>query len=283
MNKSLGLAFVIAAAQSAPVLGAETVQFISRVYFVIHETTPQQLQRGRRAIQKEFADTIASVPSLQPHRYQVVTNGNQVVFSMVTQADTRSPFQEAVSDMVGQLNGRIRTRGRYDFMRTDLRAKPDHFLEVELDESNTKIKTIAARAVTLRDFLAELKLQFGDSEMRLHAVAAGRQSPSLRFSYMIPGDCAAKEFDWNTTEGTHPKSVEATMTEVAKLLNLQVENHNGTYIFSGDCPRTARERRVSALEFLPARWIPLDDMAGQAPTPPPVPNKVPLIPISVLE
>lgn len=282
MNKSLRLAAILAVAHGAPAFGAETAQFISRVYFVIHESSPQQIQRGRRAIEREFAETVSGVPSLQPYRYQVVSDGNQIIFSMVTQADTRTPFQEAVSDMVGQLNGRIRTRGRYDFMRTpDLQAPSQNFLEVTLDESNTKIKSISARAVTLRDFLAELKLQFGEPEGGIRPVAMRRPSPSQRFSYMIPGDCASKEFDWNSTEGAPAKTVEETMTEVAKLLNLRVENHNGTFIFSGDCPRSAKDRRISAMEFLPARWIPLDEV-GQ--TQPPVhPQAVPLIPISALE
>ncbi len=283
MNKSLRLAAVLAVAQSASALaGAETAQFISRVYFVIHESSPQQIQRGRRAIEKEFAETVSGVPSLQPYRYQVVSDGNQLVFSMVTQADTRTSFQGAVSDMVRLLNGRYRTHGRYDFMRTpDLEAPSDHFLEVSLDETNTKIKSISARAVTLRDFLAELKLQFGEPEGAIRPVALRRQMPpSQRFSYMIPGDCAAKEFDWNSTEGAPAKTVAETMTEVAKLLNLRVEDHNGTFIFSGDCPRTANDRRVSALEFLPARWIPLDEVSQTLPTRPPT---VPLIPISALE
>ena len=243
----------------APVKAPDS-QFISRVYFVIHESNPVQIQRGRKLIEQQFADTISAVPQLQAQNYQVVADGNQLVFSMTSQDDTRVSFQNAVSELVGQINGRFRTRGRYDFMRTSLEPQQENYLEVVLDDSNTKIRSIVARAITLRDLLAELKMQFGDT-----TTAIGNRT---RFSYMIPGECASREIDWSFgTEKSEtggelaPKSLEEAMNEVAKVMSLKVQNHQGTFIFTGDCPRSPRNRPVAnALDFLPARWIPLNEM-----------------------
>src|SRR4051812_1119135 len=105
--RKLGVQFALLCAGVSPCLvKANNPQFTSRVYFVIHESTPFLVQRGRKVIEKEFAETFEAVPALGGQDYQIAADGNQLVFSMVTESDLRSPFQTVVSDIVGQLNGR---------------------------------------------------------------------------------------------------------------------------------------------------------------------------------
>lgn len=258
-------------------------QFTSRVYFVIHESTPNQISRGRRMIERHFAEAFSGMPQLHGYRYQIVSNGNEVVISMASTDDVRAPFQKAVTETVGELSGQVRTRGRYDVLKTNWEEEsPSSSLEVTLDKTNTRIRSISARAITLRDLLAELKLQFGDPTLGA-AIYNGRivavKRPS-RFSFMIPSDCAAQQLDWSfgNTEGetekeaeAKAKSIEEAMQEIAKLFKLTLEKQQDTYTFSGDCPRVAaQQRRQGALEFLHSRWIPLADF--------PTPAAVPVVP-----
>lgn len=281
-------------------------QFTSRVYFVIHESSPYLVQRGRKVIESEFAQTYEGIPQLQGRPYKVLSDGNQVVFSVVTDADVRDPFQNVVAEMVGQLNGRVRTRGGYDLLRTAMDESQDKYLEVVLDETNTKIRSIVARAITLRDLLAELKLQFGDAPVEANAVKLSRRkklaadAPTApRFSYMIPGDCAARPLDWSfglqaKTVGTpdlvakepEAKTLDEAMSELAKFFRLTVENHQGTYLFTGECPRPVMARRQQGtLEFVPSRWIQLGETpAVVAPIPRAVEApQVPLVQVRMVE
>lgn len=287
---------LFAGVQAAPlVAGQSAPQFTSRVYFVIHESTPYLVQRGRKVIEKEFAETYGGAPQLQGKPYQVASEGNQVVFSMVADADMRTPFQSVVSEIVGQLNGRVRTRGGYDVLRTATEESPGKFLEVTLDDTNTKIVSIRAQAITLRNLLEELRIQF--SEATVNTVAG--EKPILPFSYMIDRDCAARELDWSfgAEPGSLPagkkppaKSVDEVITALATFFKFNVENHQGTYMFSGHCPRPVSARAASAgLQFLPSRWITL----GPAPVAPPPPSAVPspmraprplpVVPVNVIE
>ncbi len=251
-------------------------QFTSRVYFLIHETTPSQLVRSRKRIEREFARTVDSIPQLQSSHYQIISDGNEVVFSMVSSHDMQQPFQAAVSEMVGSLNGQVRTRGRYDFLRTSMDSASENYLEVVLDETSTRIRTVVARSVPLRDLLGELKMQFADP-------SEGPRNKAPRFSYLIPGECAARQVDWSFgTPQSEPKSLDEAMKELAKLFKLGVENHQGTYIFSGECPRSVHARKPASrsLEFLPNGWIPLEEGSLTAPL---TGRRLPIVPVHISE
>jgi hypothetical protein len=300
---------LLAGAQAAVFAGSVTpAQFTSRVYFVIHESSPYLVQRGRKVIESEFAQTYEGIPQLQGRPYQVISDGNQVIFSVVTDADVRSPFQNVVSEMVGQLNGRVRTRGGYDLLRTAMDEPQDKYLEVVLDDTNTRIRSIVARSITLRDLLAELKLQFGDapkpppaglSKLLRRKNLAAEPNAAPRFSYMIPGDCAARPLDWSfgvpaktvgmpevAIKEPESKTLDEAMSELAKFFRLNVENHQGTYLFTGDCPRpTPSRKQPGTLEFMPSRWIQLGDtppVTAPAPRAPEVPG-APMIQVRLVE
>ncbi|MBY0369799.1 hypothetical protein K2X33_03875 [bacterium] len=190
-----GLAFT---AKASP----PTTEYTSRVYFVIHETTPFQIQRGRKIVEREFQNTFQNVPTFRGQRYQVTTDGNEVIFSLVTPDDVRTVFQGAVSETVGHLNGQVRTKGRYDLLRTDFEPTPRSSLLVVLDDSNTRIQSIVARSVPVRDLLAELQLQFSEeppvpSPVTRALRVAARRKPKSDFSYFLPSNCASQEIDWN--------------------------------------------------------------------------------------
>lgn len=285
-------AFLVAGVQalSAVAQSTEPSQFISRVYFLIHEATPYQLQRSRKMIEREFAKTIESVPQLQGARYQVVSDGNEVVFSMVSTVNMQLPFQAAVSDMVaGSLNGQVRTRGRYDFLRTSMDTPSENYLEVVLDKTGTRIRSLIARSITFRDLLSELQLQFSEAPSKVRGIPVG--GPEVpRFSYMVPGDCAAKQVDWHFGNPDQPEqgkeepsiTLEEAMTKLAALFKLRVQNHHGTYIFSGECPRPLQARKgvPAAMEFLPTRWIPLGEGSF---SPPLMARPLPVVPVNISE
>ncbi len=271
--------------QAAPLLANAEPQFTSRVFFLINESSPQQVVRSRKIIEKEFAQTFAGIPQLQKSRYQMIADGNHVVFTMITAEDQRIPFQNLVSSTVGQMNGVVRTRGRYDLLRTsydEQAAGPE--LVVTLDESNLKIKSIVARSVPLRELLGELKLQFG--EPRPSYPGSRKMVPG--FSYLIPGECATRQVDWSfgTQDESEVKTLDEAMSEVAKLFGLKAENHNGTFIFSGQCPQPAGRQRPTSVELFPTRWMPGSEFHT---VPLPVPlrpraaNPVPAIPVGLVE
>ncbi len=282
-RRLLQYAALVAGVQSFPTFATTPPQFTSRVYFVIHESSPSLVQRGRRVIEQEFAESYQGMPQLHGRPYQVFSDGNQVVFSMVADADMRSPFQNVVAQIVGQLNGRVRTRGGFDLLKTSMTESPERYLEVILDETNTKIRSIVARTVALRDLLAELKLQFGDSVLGQNL---------SRFSYMIPGECASKQIDWsfgssNPEDKVAAKTLDEALQELARFFHLSVTNHKGTYIFAGECPRTPSVRAASSsLEFLPSRWITLPEamqVMPVAPPPPSLPSRPPTVPVNLVE
>lgn len=258
MRKKQALVFCVGLLSST--LAADNgAQFTSRVFFFINEPSPYQVQRSRKLIEKEFADSIGSSPELNGFRYQVQAEGNQVVFSMITASELQAPVQKAVSEIVGQLNGRVRTRGRYDFLRTRLGGTDlDNYLEVILDDTGTRIRSIVARAIALRDLLSELKTQFGEESVGYPPVGV-KNGALARFSYLISGDCAAKQLDWSF-KAVEPKSLDETVRELAKLFNLSVENHQGTYIFTGECQGLAKLGPPSQAVFLPTRWAPIADL-----------------------
>jgi hypothetical protein len=190
------------------------------------------------------------------------------------------PFQAAVYETVSRLNDEVSTRGRYDFLRTSFEAPTDTSLEVILNESSTRIRSIVAKSITLRDLLSELKMQFEEAYVR-NRIAGVRNSEIPRFSYLFPGDCGVQPVDWSfgsrsgdpfSKEGTpeeraKEKTLDEALKEVAKVFKLTVENHQGTYIFTGECPRVAQtsKRPSSPMELLPSHWIPLKENPFNAP------------------
>jgi hypothetical protein len=245
-------------------------QFTSRVFFLINEPSPYQVQRSRKVIEREFADSIGSSPELHGFRYQVQAEGNQLVFSMITASKLQAPVQKAVSEIVGRLNGIVETKGRYDLTRIPLNATDqDNYLEVILDDTGTRIRSIVAKAIALRDLLSELKTQFGEESVDLLYPRGATKEVLPRFSYLISGECAAKQLDWSF-KALQPKTLDETVRELAKLFNLAVESHQGTYIFTGECQGLAKLGLPSQTAFLPTRWVPLGELPGPRSYPLPV-------------
>jgi hypothetical protein len=141
--------------------------------------------------------------------------------------------------MIGNLNGKIRTRGRTHFYRTALSDSAT--LDVIVDDSHTKIQSINAEAAPLREVLKELKTQIGS------------------FSYLIPGECGEKPVEWSFggTTDTPAKEVSVALEELATLFGLKLRKLEGTYIFSGSCrdgQATSGRPSRPAGEFLQSRF-----------------------------
>jgi hypothetical protein len=142
-----------------------------------------------------------------------------VVFYVSGSNDLRQPMEKAVTQLIQSLNGRVRARGRTQFYRTSLEQPGGGILEVRTDDSHSKIVSVSAQSVPLRDILKEIKAQVGG------------------LSYLIPGECAEKLVDWSYGEdgGEEPKTLEAAMREVGALFKLNLVKQNNTYVFSGPC------------------------------------------------
>lgn len=262
---------------------APRTEFTSHVYFVIQGETPFQRQRGERLIRQQFQENFETIPTLADKHYQVRAEGNEIAFSLVTPNDVRNDFQAAVTRTVGGVNGMVRTKGRYDFLRTDFEPTPRSSLLVVLDADNAHIRTIVARSVPLRDLLGELQMQLSEAPPMPIKAAPRARRPRSNFSYSLPTNCAQREVDWNFGAPEAPqavpandvldvpsqvKSIDDAMQEIARVFHINVENRNGNYRFD-DCPPVAVPRRQSALEFLPTRWI-AEPAPQPAPTPVPV-------------
>lgn len=203
-------------------------QFMSTVQLAVQEPSPELVERSQRLVAEQFASAIAMWPGLQGRPYEVRKSGNQLVFSLVSNSDMRVPLQQVVANMVQSLNGRVHAHGRTLFYRTSL-SQPMGSYYVSVDDTHTKIVSIAAQSVPLRDLLREVRSQLGS------------------LSYLIPGECMERLVDWSFGEDgvpSEPKTVDALMTELATLLGLKCEKKNGTYIFTGSCQDFPRPRRL---------------------------------------
>jgi hypothetical protein len=213
-----------------------TEQFMSTVQFAFQENTSEMMERSRRVVKQQFAETLEGWPELAGKPYEVKTMGNEVVFYLSSDSDMQQPMQRAVSRIVERINGKVRTRGRSQFFRTALSQPVGGYLETVVNDSHTKIVSISAQSVSLRNLLKQLQAQLGS------------------LSYMVPGECAERPVDWSFGGGSagvgvsEPKSVETVMSEIATLFGLKFEKKNGTHIFSGECP--LRKRSLPSSEMV---------------------------------
>ncbi|MBI1860960.1 MAG: hypothetical protein HYR96_08585 [Deltaproteobacteria bacterium] len=213
-------------------VAAPREEFLTTVQFSIHESSPELLERARNVVIDQFGTAMGLESMLANRGYQVRTNGNEVVLTLVSDVDLRNPMQSAVSQMIGHLNGRIHTRGGARFYRTGLSLPTDGVLDVVTDNSHTKILMINAQGVALRDVLKELKNQVGT------------------FSYLIPGECSERFVEWSFGNPmSEPKSIDIALEELATLFGLKLAKQSGTYIFTGNCatalPRVERNDLVN--------------------------------------
>lgn len=220
----------------ADTLSPET-QFLSAIQMAVFEENAHLLERSQKIVRDQFDNRIVAVPGLENVRYEIKSNGNELVFFLTSNNDIRDPLQNAVSEIIGQLNGRVRARGRSMFYRTALSQPLGGYLEVTVDDSHTKVISVLAQAVPLRDLLKELKNQLGG------------------FSYLIPGECAERMIDWgfgDLESQTEPKTIDTVMMELATLFNLKLDKKSGSYIFSGQCHQIQRTQHLRAETFKPA-------------------------------
>src|SRR5688500_3711152 len=163
-----------------PVTGP--AQFMSTVQMAIVENDPTLMRRSQDLVREQMLSGFQAFPQLSNRRYEIRTTGNEVVFYLVTNDDMRAPMQQAVASMISNLNGRVRARGRSLFYRTTPQRPIGGYLEVVVNDVHTKVRSIAAQSVLLRDVLKELRAQLGS------------------LSYLIPGDCADRRVDWSFGE-----------------------------------------------------------------------------------
>jgi hypothetical protein len=225
---------------AASVQEATNSQFMSAVQFATQESSAELMERSYRLLKEQFAQSVEVWPELQARPYQVRTFGNEVVFYFVTDTDMRVPMQRAVTALIQNLNGRVSMRGRSSFYRTTLPQASGGYLETAVNDNHTKILSITAQGVPLRDLLKQLKTQLGS------------------LSYLVPGECADRRVDWSFggAGSGEPKSVAGVMSELATLFNLKFENKKGTHIFSGTCEAPRIPTRMNSAEILTARLIP---------------------------
>lgn len=215
-------------------------QFLSSVELAVYESSPNLLRRSQQLVVDQLTNAFDTWPELTGRHYEVRTNGNEVVLFLTTNKDLRQPMQEAVANMIGNLNGRVRARGRSMFYKAELTKPLGGYLEVTVDDTHSKILSVSAQSVTLRDLLKEIKTQVGS------------------ISYLIPGECAEQMVDWSFGEmgDSEPKTIDTALSELATLFNLKFDKRNGTYIFSGTCNDLRRERTRPPVELLRSNFLP---------------------------
>lgn len=206
----------------------QNAQFTTTIQFAVQERTPRLLKRSQDLVIKEFSDLFTSWPEFQGRAYRVSTEGEEVVVFFTTSNDTRQPLERAMTQIIGNLNGRVRAHGRSQFYRTSLSQPTGGLLEVIMDNSQRNILSISAQSVPFRDILKEIKAQSGN------------------FSYLIPGRCAGQLVDWSFDEGpgSHPKPLETALRELGALFGLKLEKQSNTYIFNGVCPEQSQPKRA---------------------------------------
>lgn len=246
-------------------------QFVSTVKVTVRETTPELRARAQRIVREQFVGTLSTFPSLRNIPYEISSRGDEVVFSMVTPTDTRAVMQEAMAAIFDGLNWRTNSHGQMRIYKAtfDQPAQDDRaFLSVEVDESRTKIRSIAARSVPLRLLLEELQSQLGD------------------FSYLIPGECRNRLVDWQyggpLQPNAPPKEVHQLMDELATFFGVKFDRTHGTFIFSGTCKDAAvNVGGPSAVPIpqevaFPANWVVMPQVAPERVELRPMPSRLPV-------
>ncbi len=224
-------------------------QFMTTVQFSVQERTPMLNQRGQQLVVDEFSDVFEAWPEFTGKRYEVKMNGPEVVFYVTGSNDLRQPMEKAMAQLIQELNGRVRARGRTQFYRTSFEQGGGGSLEVRTDDSHSKIVSVSAQSVPLRDILKEIKTQVGG------------------LSYLIPGECAEQLVDWSYgEEGTsEPKALDAAMREIGALFKLNLQKQNNTYVFSGPCD-AAQIPKVKGRPLTNELWTDLPKGHGVRPT-----------------
>jgi hypothetical protein len=204
------------------VAGSVPTQFMTTVQFAVQEKTAHLTQRGQRLVIDQFSDVFESSPEFEGRRFEVKTNGPEVVFYVTAPNDIRQFMERAVTQVLPKLQDRVRIQGRLQFYRTSLEQSQGGILEVRTDDTHSKIVSVSAQSVPLRDILKEIKAQVGG------------------LSYLIPGECAEQLVDWSFGEGdqVEPKTLEAAMREIGALFKLNLVKQNNTYVFNGVCDAT---------------------------------------------
>ncbi len=230
------LSLIVSLGSFADSTHSET-QFLSSIQMAVYEDSPILLERSQRLVRDQFDNQIAVFSGLENARYEIKSSGNELVFFLTSSRDIRDPLQAAVSEIIGQLNGRVRARGRSLFYKTALSQPLGGYLEVVVDDEHTKVVSVLAQAVPFRDLLKELKNQLGG------------------FSYLIPGECADRIIDWGfggLASSIEPKSIDTVMMELATLFNLKLDRKSGSYIFTGQCNDMQRAHHAHTEVFKPA-------------------------------
>jgi hypothetical protein len=231
MKKQLKLFIPSLLLSAVSVADAPQAQFISSVQMAVMEKSPDLTARSQKLVLEEFGRTFALQPAFRGKRFEMKTAGNQVAFFLTTESDMRGPMQAVVAHMVDQLNGRVYAKGRSAFYKTAYAQPFGGFLEVSVDDTHTKILSIAAQSIPLRDLLKEIKSQMGS------------------FSYLVPGECADKEVDWSLGDPEkQPDGIpmDVAMNQLATVFGMTVEKRNGTYIFAGTCQQLHRTNLQNA-------------------------------------
>lgn len=237
-----------------PPPGPVATQFMTTVQFAVQERTAHLTQRGQRLVINQFADAFDNWPESEGRRYEVKMNGPEVVFYVTAANDIRQPMEKVVTQLIQNLNGRVRARGRTQFYRTSLGQEAGGVLEVRTDDTHTKIVSVSAQSVPLRDILKEIKMQIGG------------------LSYLIPGECADQLVDWSFGEegqAVEPKTLDMAMREIGSLFKLNLVKQNNTYVFNGACDATnfpkTQVRKPSPVGQ-PDLWTDLPNGQGAHPT-----------------
>jgi len=202
-------------------LAEPTAHYISSIQLHVLEPNSELTQRSQKLVVKAFQKSMGMVPVLKEKNLRTETSGPNIVFTLTSENDLQTPVQEILAQMVEDLNGRVLARGKSSFYKAALTQPLGGYLEVVMDDSNQRVVAISAESVPLRDILNEIRNQSGS------------------MSYLISGDCAEKLVDWSfvTVAPEQPKEIDAVMNDLAFLFNLKCEKKNGSYIFSGNCPK----------------------------------------------
>ena len=205
---------------------ANPARFTTTIQIAVQEPTPKLAHRSQQLVINQFAEIFDTWAEFHGQPYKVQQNGTELVFHINAEKDLRRPMQQAMAQMIHHLNGRVRARGRSQFYRTSLSDPMGGFLEVVVDDSHTKVHSITAQSVPLRDILKEIQLQVNN------------------ISYLVPGNCAEQSVEWSfgssDDSGVTPKSVDSVMKALGALFGLSLEKQEDTYIFSGSCENTGK-------------------------------------------
>ncbi len=200
---------------------APAPQFTSTVQIAIQDPNRQQQLRSERLVLEQFSRGFDNWAALKGRRYQVRTAGNQIVFTLVSDTDIRTPMEEMVLSAVQLLNGRVHLKGRTTFLRTSLNGnQTGPYLRVKRDSTGQKIAFIQARWATPNDIIELMQSLIGP------------------FSYHIRSECADKPVHLrfgDDSPNAPGKSVEQVMRILAAELGLEYDYTMDTHILRGTC------------------------------------------------